>query len=118
MFNYSSGVLISAPDSFSYSNKKDSYPVDPNQSNEISRPNNYRLPRNYNVDIGVSKIKKLKSGNQNRLYFGVNNLVGRSPPFLIDTSLDNGTFNLEQAKMFMYFPYVGYIYIFGGGNKN
>lgn len=117
MFNYSSGVLISAPESFSYNDKKDSYPVDPNQSNEISKPNNYRLPRNYNVDVGVSKTKKTKSGNQSRLYFGVNNLVGQSPPFIIETSLSNGTFNVEQARMFKYFPYVGYTYTFGTGKE-
>ncbi|MFW0739010.1 TonB-dependent receptor [Flavobacterium sp. T12S277] len=117
LFNYSSGVLISAPDSFSYSDKKESYLLDPNQNNEISKPNNYRLPRNYNVDIGVSRTKKTKSGNQARLYFGVNNLVGQSPPFILETSLTNGFFNLEQVRMFKYFPYVGYTYIFGASKE-
>ncbi|MBO9585307.1 MAG: TonB-dependent receptor [Flavobacterium sp.] len=113
MFNYSSGHLVSAPDSFSYSDKKNSYVMAPNQSSEISRPYNYRLPRNYNIDIGASKTKKMKSGCQTRLYFGVNNFIGQSPPFLIDTSLTDGTFNLEQIRMFKFLPYVGYTYIFG-----
>ncbi|MFH6991808.1 TonB-dependent receptor domain-containing protein [Flavobacterium sp. FlaQc-48] len=112
ILNYSSGVLISAPDSFSYSDKKESYLLDPTRNNEISKPNNYRLPRNYNIDIGVSKSKKTKSGNQTRLYFGVNNLLGQSPPFILETSLTNGEFNLEQVRMFKYFPYIGYAYIF------
>lgn len=75
-------------------------------------PYGYRLGDNYTLSLGFTHQKKYKSGNSGRLYFGVNNLVGRPVPLFVDASMSNGQLSIDQSGMFRRFPYVGYAFGF------
>lgn len=75
-------------------------------------PNNYRLAASKSVSLGAARTVTRSGGQQSQFYFGMNNIIGRGTPVMVDTYFEEGAFKVDELRAFKFFPYVGYRYSF------
>lgn len=112
-WSYSSGQSLSVPvqtytkidDVLNVSTPSTSIPY----SFQINTLNQYKLPDNYRLDIGCHYTKKTKTSNVWKYSFGINNLVGRSAPFMVESRIneDSNQLEIQELRLYKFIPYVG-----------
>ncbi|MBL1221966.1 TonB-dependent receptor plug domain-containing protein [Chryseobacterium sp. L7] len=114
VFNYSTGKSITVPqytlvdigDGLAGKNRLENF------DGYEPEPNNYKLPDNYNLDLGAAYSKTYRSNRQGVLRFGINNVIGNPAPLFVNAEIEDNRFQVYQTNAIKILPYIGYSFKF------
>ncbi|MDO5664534.1 MAG: TonB-dependent receptor [Bacteroidia bacterium] len=88
--------------------------IDPTATTISLKHNSYRLPHNYQLDIGYTFHKVTSNKNQNILRLGVYNVFGKALPLsvLLEKNLESNKYVIKQTVMPNFIPYLSYSFKF------
>ncbi|WP_329905471.1 TonB-dependent receptor [Porphyromonas pogonae] len=78
----------------------------------ISHINNYKLPNNYQLNIGYVFHKQMSDKKAHLLKLGLNNILGREKPFSKSVKESKGEIWVKEARLPQCFPYISYSFQF------